>query len=162
MLCKMAYDGIDINEFKNTSDNWQDNYICDIRPMASKKGIYEVFKYCFKDIDIKNIEVFKNLCFGLKGKRIRQGYGSLYKLKIDDKDLTDVKLTGDDIKNYLQFKNELPVIILSNYAPGHIWRKRVAPNYYFFYYNRGFERHKSTRSAINAVPTHMTESAPPQ
>lgn len=110
-LWKMTYDGIDINNFKNISDDWKDNYICDIRPMASSKGIYEVFKYCFKDIDIKNYEVFKYLCLGLKGKRIRQGYGSLYKLKIDDKDLADDDLTKDDIKNYLQFKDELPVIV---------------------------------------------------
>ena len=114
-LWKMAYDGIDITEFKNASDDWHDNYICDIRPMKDKRGIYEVFKYCFKDIDIKNVEVFKYLCLGLKGKRIRQGYGRLYKLKLDDKDLIDVEVTPDDIKNYLEFKDELPVIVANNF-----------------------------------------------
>ncbi|GAH17938.1 unnamed protein product, partial [marine sediment metagenome] len=35
-------------------DNWEDNYICDIRELVMPKGLFEVFKYCFKDVDIKN------------------------------------------------------------------------------------------------------------
>ena len=69
-----------------------------------------MFKYCFKYISIQNYEIFKALCLGLKGKRICKGYIQLYKLKLDHKDLTDVELTGDDIKNYLEFKDEIPVI----------------------------------------------------
>lgn len=79
-----------------------------------KKGIYEVFKYCFKDIDIKNYEIFKHLYIGLKSKRLRQGYGKLYNLKLEDKDLDD-DLTDDDIKNYLEFKDEIPVTIHNNF-----------------------------------------------
>jgi plasmid rolling circle replication initiator protein Rep len=89
MLWKMAYDSKDITNFKNASEIWQDNFICDIRPMDSEKGIYEVFKYCFKDIDIKNFEIFKFLYIGLKSKRLRQGYCKLYNLKFDDRALDD-------------------------------------------------------------------------
>lgn len=115
MLWKMAYGGKDIKDIKTASSNWQDNYICDIRPMTSSKGIYEVFKYCLKDIDIRNYEIFKYLCLGLRCKRICQRYGRLYKLKLDDKDLGDGDLTKDDIKNYLQFKDEIPVVVANNF-----------------------------------------------
>ena len=36
-------------------------------------SIYELFKYCFKDLDIKNQEIFRDLYFGLKRRRLRQG-----------------------------------------------------------------------------------------
>ena len=36
----MAYDDKNIKDIKNASSNWQDNYICDIRPMTSIKDIY--------------------------------------------------------------------------------------------------------------------------
>jgi len=66
------------------------------------KGIYEVFKYCFKDMDIKNLGIFKDLYHGLKRKRLRQGYGMLYNVKVDDSD------SDDCIENYLEFKDEEP------------------------------------------------------
>ena len=49
-------------------------------------GFYEVFKYVFKDTDIKDFEVFRHLFFGLRDKRLRQGYGLLYNFNIDGKD----------------------------------------------------------------------------
>ena len=113
-LWKMAYDAKTINEFGNASDDWHDNYICDIRELKMPYGIFEVFKYCFKDIDIKNLEIFKYMFFGLKGKRQRQGYGRLYNIKIDDKDLNDDENSADDISNYLEYKDEIPVAINNN------------------------------------------------
>jgi len=113
-LWKMTYDDKKISEFGNISDDWKNNYICDIRELKMPYGIYEVFKYCFKDIDIKNIEIFKQLFFGLNRKRLRQGYGALYNLKIDDKDLSDDESSDDDIKNYLEYKDEIPVAVNSN------------------------------------------------
>lgn len=66
--------------------------------------MYEVFKYCFKDVDIKNYQVFKNLYYGLRNKRIRQGYGELLGLnKLEDNFKKDVYVEGDDIKDYLKF-----------------------------------------------------------
>lgn len=52
-----------------------------------EKGIYETIKYTFKDTDITTYEVFKTLYFSLYGKRMRQGFGVLYNLKIDDDEL---------------------------------------------------------------------------
>jgi len=74
------------------------------------KGVYEVFKYCFKDLDMKSQEIFKDLYFGLKRKRLRQGYGELYNVKVDDRDIS-----SDDIKNYLEFKDEEPEVIANKY-----------------------------------------------
>jgi len=77
-------------------------------------GFYEVFKYCFKDIDIKNYDIFKCLVLGLRNKRIRQGYGFLQGLKIDDRDIIDDE-KKEDIKDYLEFKDEIPIISVNNF-----------------------------------------------
>jgi plasmid rolling circle replication initiator protein Rep len=108
-LWKMAYDRICISSYKNASSNWKDNYICDIRELDMPKGLYEVFKYSFKDIDIKDYDVFKNLFFGLKRKRLRQGYGELYNVKVDDMDYP-----SERIEDYLEFKDEEPEEIASS------------------------------------------------
>ena len=65
----MAYKDKNINVFDEVSDDWKDNYIYGVRELKMPYGIYEMFKYCFKDIDLKNLEIFKYLFFGLKGKR---------------------------------------------------------------------------------------------
>jgi len=115
-LWRKAYDNKNIKEIKNTSDDWHDNYICNIDEVKNSHGLYEVFKYCFKDIDIKNLEIFKCLLLGLRGKRIRQGYGALYNIKVDDRDLSDDELASkDDICSYLEFKDEIPVIVANNF-----------------------------------------------
>lgn len=49
-------------------------------------GIYEVFKYTFKDTDITNYRVFKTLVQALDKKRIRQGFGILYNMKCEEVD----------------------------------------------------------------------------
>jgi plasmid rolling circle replication initiator protein Rep len=108
-LWKMAYDRISISRYKDVSSEWQDNYICDIRELVMPGGLYEVFKYYFKDIDIKNYDVFKNLFWGLKRKRLRQGYGELYNVKLDDMDYP-----SESIKDYLDFKDEEPQEIASS------------------------------------------------
>jgi len=105
-LWTMAYDRKDISFYSDASDDWKDNYICDIRELSMPNGIWEVFKYCFKDVDIRNYEIFKDLFFGLKRKRLRQGYGELFNIKIDDWALGQI--SEDDIKNHLEFKDEEP------------------------------------------------------
>lgn len=84
-LWKMCFDGISItkNNYNNLSDDWFDLYQCDIKEM-NEKGIYEVLKYTFKDTDIKNYDNFKNIFIALEGKRIRQGYGLLYNIKVEE------------------------------------------------------------------------------
>lgn len=60
-----------------------------------ENGIYEVFKYTFKDTDIKNYYVFKTLVQALEGKRIRQGFGILFNMKceeIEDGEMQDLEL----------------------------------------------------------------------
>ena len=110
-LWTMAYKGKDISFFFEASGDWQDNYICDIRELSMPKGIYEVFKYCFKDLDIRNQEIFRDLYFGLKRKRLRQGYGELYNVKVDDRDIR----SDDCIENYLEFKDEEPEVMANKY-----------------------------------------------
>ena len=56
-----------------------------------------IFIYWHKDVDIKNYEVFKNLYYGLKNKRLRQGYGELFGLnKLEDNFKKDVYLEDDN------------------------------------------------------------------
>lgn len=62
-------------------------------------GIYETIKYTFKDSEISNYYVFKTLYFALYGKRMRQGFGILYNLKIDD---TDIEI-GEQQELVLEF-----------------------------------------------------------
>lgn len=78
----------------------------DFREM-DEKGFYEVFKYTFKDSDIPNYHVFYTLDKALDGKRIRQGFGELYKLKCEDVDVGD--LQNLDLKH-----EESPEILLMN------------------------------------------------
>lgn len=109
-LWKMAYDRKIISEFGDVSDSWKDNYICDIRELDMPKGMFEVFKYCFKDVDIKNLDIFRDLFFGLKRKRLRQGYGELYNFKADEGFEPE-----DSIENYLEFKDETPEVLIHQY-----------------------------------------------
>lgn len=48
------------------------------------KGIYEIFKYTFKNSDVSNYNVFTSLVRALEHKRLRQGFGLLYNYKCDD------------------------------------------------------------------------------
>ena len=65
-------------------------------------------------IDIKNFKIFKNLFFGIRNKRIHQGYGLLYNVKLDDKDKNDDE-NDDDISNYLRYEDEIPINVNCNF-----------------------------------------------
>ena len=56
-----------------------------------ENGIYEVFKYTFKDTDIKNYYVFKTLVHALENKRIRQGFGILFNMQCEDIDEGEIQ-----------------------------------------------------------------------
>lgn len=99
-LWYMAYNNISIRNYYKISNNWFDLYICDVREMDSITGIYEVFKYSFKDSDIRNYNNFKVIFDSIDGKRLRQGYGELYNIKIDDEDVEDGE-EYESIKDYL-------------------------------------------------------------
>lgn len=55
-------------------------------------GIFEVFKYTFKSSDVANYEVFKGLVDGLENMRIRQGFGELFNVKVNDDELEEGEL----------------------------------------------------------------------
>ena len=44
----------------------------------------------------------------------RQGYGQLYNLKVDDREIDSDDLPADDISNYLEYKDEIPVVVVNN------------------------------------------------
>lgn len=110
-IWKMCFDNIrmSVKNYYSMSDNWYDNYMCDIKEM-DYKGIYEVLKYTFKDSDIKNYYVFKTLVLALENKRIRQGYGLLYGLKCENE--TDGDLQS--LEEFLEIdKKETPQQLLT-------------------------------------------------
>lgn len=49
-----------------------------------ERGFQETFKYTVKTSEIKTYTVFKTLWYTLFRRRIRQGFGSLYRLEIND------------------------------------------------------------------------------
>lgn len=73
---------------------------CDLSPLDDK-GVYEIFKYTFKDADIVSYDVFKTLYLSLSRKRLRQGFGIFYNLKCED-------ITEEEVEELdLEFK-EVP------------------------------------------------------
>lgn len=95
-LWTMYYNNIRLSIKNYNSFKLEDCYLCDIREMNSA-GIVEVLKYTFKDTDIVSYNVFKTLVEALDKKRIRQGYGILYNLKLEG----DAEGEILDLENYL-------------------------------------------------------------
>lgn len=74
------------NKMRLTKKNYYnltEKYLVDIKEL-DQGGIYEVIKYTFKDSDILNSYVFKNLVIALENRRIRQGFGVLKGLKCEN------------------------------------------------------------------------------
>lgn len=82
-LWTLCYSGKRITVDNYNKLEYEDLYVCDIREMDSA-GIVEVLKYTFKDTDVISYDVFKTLVEALENKRIRQGYGVLFDLKVED------------------------------------------------------------------------------
>lgn len=108
-LWTMAWNGIKFtsDNFHNMSENWWDLLQADIRE-CDESGIYEVLKYTFKDSDIANYNVFKNMFTALDGQRVRQGHGLLYNLKAEE----EAEGEKQSIENYLE-KKENPEQLLT-------------------------------------------------
>jgi len=112
-LWKFAYENIRITNYDKYPDTFEYDeknkqyyyYQCDIRELELPLGIYEVFKYTFKDTDIHTQQNFETLYFALNGKRLRQGYGELYNLELDCEG--EIDKDKENIKNYLE-KGESP------------------------------------------------------
>jgi plasmid rolling circle replication initiator protein Rep len=94
-LWTMAYNNISCS-VKHFEEQ-EELYLCDIKEM-DQEGIYEVLKYTFKDTDIKTYRNFKDIFIALEGRRIRQGYGLLYNLKVDGEETDGEKLELDLIE----------------------------------------------------------------
>ena len=92
-LWTVAYKGKNISYFNKIGNNWFDSFICDIKELEMPKGIYEAFKYPFKDSHIESYEIFKDVFEGLFNKRLYQGYGKLYKLS------KDLEIENADLEN---------------------------------------------------------------
>ncbi len=85
-LWTLAYNGHSLNDLKELKE--EDILVCDIREMVMPSGLYEVFKYVFKDNDVINVDSFGTMYYALKGKRLKQSYGALYGF-VSDKDDED-------------------------------------------------------------------------
>lgn len=83
-MWKMAYDGMTLRSYDGMSDWWGDLYMCDIRPLEMPCGIYEVFKYSFKDTDLHSYKNFIDIITALDGKRLRQCHGELLGLDLEE------------------------------------------------------------------------------
>lgn len=109
-LWKFALENMRISEYNKYPDEFLFNeelgeyiyYQCDIRPLEMPKGVYEVFKYTFKDADIHTQQNFETLYFALYKKRLRQAHGELFGLDVEcDGEINKDK---EDINNYLEIK----------------------------------------------------------
>lgn len=83
---RLSQKNIDSIDFHPGDKYFKDDKLClecDFVEL-DESGIYEVFKYTFKDTDIENYYVFKTLVNALEGKRIRQGFGELFALQCED------------------------------------------------------------------------------
>ena len=119
-LWKFAYDNIRITEYNKYPDTFEYDenvqayiyYQCDIRPLQMPGGIYEVFKYTFKDSDIYTQNNFETLYFALYRKRLRQGHGELYNLELDCEGEIDKE--NESLEEYLLLdKKETPEQIIT-------------------------------------------------
>lgn len=102
-LWHMAYNNIPLKNYDTYTDLWYELYQADIRPLTDEKGLYEVFKYTFKDKDIYNVKNFSDLYFALENKRLRQGYGELYNLVLEEEngEKLDLELEIKESPQYL-------------------------------------------------------------
>lgn len=107
-LWTMCYKEIRLSECNYNNIELKDCYLCDIREMDAS-GIVEVLKYTFKDTDIVSYVVFKTLVMALDNKRVRQGYGILYNLKVEGD--TDGELLL--LEEYLEEEEE-PELLLTH------------------------------------------------
>jgi len=94
----MAYYNLDKFELKELEEN--QILTCDIRELKLPDGLYEVFKYVFKDNNINSYENFKTVFNALQNKRLKQGYGNLF--NVTDVECEDEIDNSEDIKHWIE------------------------------------------------------------
>jgi plasmid rolling circle replication initiator protein Rep len=109
-LWKMAFDNIPIYEFKNMSDNYWENYQCDLRPINLPDGITEIFKYTVKDSDIYNYHIFEIFYKALTNRRLLQTYGKLFKYLDISEETEDYEI--ESIEKYLDISESPENVIM--------------------------------------------------
>jgi plasmid rolling circle replication initiator protein Rep len=87
-----------ITEYDNVGNSIFDLYQCDIRECELPNGLFEVFKYTFKDTDIRSFDNFETLVLAMQNKRLTMNYGSLYKLDLEN---VDDKGKKQDLSEYI-------------------------------------------------------------
>ena len=70
-------------DYKHPPHTWCSLYLCDLRPVTMPDGLYEIFKYPFKDKNIYNYNNFETLFLALDGKKMRKCHGELYNLDLE-------------------------------------------------------------------------------
>jgi plasmid rolling circle replication initiator protein Rep len=95
-LWYLFYNDMKIKDYYNLSDNIFDLYQCDIRECELPNGLFEVFKYTFKDTDIKTFDNFETLVFAMRNKRLMTTHGLLYKLNLEEVDDEGKKIDLQD------------------------------------------------------------------
>lgn len=103
-LWKMAFDNIPIYKFNDQSNNYWENYQCDLRPINLPDGITEIFKYTFKDSDIYNYHIFEIFYKALTNRRLIQSYGKLFNNLDISEEPEDFEIEA--IEKYLDFLEE--------------------------------------------------------
>lgn len=95
--------------FTYPEHTWCGIYMCDIRPLCDEKGVYEVFKYTYKDTHIFNYENFSTIYEATYRKVLKQTHGELYHLKLD-------KEVGEKqaLEEYLSIQ-EIPRTVYTKY-----------------------------------------------
>lgn len=88
---------------------WCGLYMCDIRPLTDEKGVYEVFKYTYKDSQIYTYENFATIYEATFKKNLRHAHGELFHLKLD-KEVGDKQALDEYIK-----VQESPQKLVTNY-----------------------------------------------
>lgn len=88
-------------------------FMANMQPLSMPDGVYEVFKYFFKDSDIQRYDQFKDLVNAIYRKRLRQGHGIFYGLQLEFEDLDNEK--AESIEDFLlHSKAELPITLIAN------------------------------------------------
>lgn len=113
-LWTMSFNNVSIKKYIENDTLYDEDknlkyYLVNLEDIDFDKGMLELFKYTFKDIEFKNsCTSFEDNPFiiyfnALSGKRLRQGYGLLYGMDFDCEN-AEMEKENDSILDYLEFE----------------------------------------------------------
>lgn len=109
-LWTMVY--YDLREYELKELDEKQVLVCDIRDIKMPEGLYEVFKYVFKDDNINGYPIFKTVFEALKNKRLKQGYGNLF--NINEKEIDDEIDNEEELKYFIKNEEEFMIYRSNN------------------------------------------------